>query len=137
MAIGWGRVREDSLGRASRVLMQVDLPVQSPYIRPSDCADQIYDPEKQFCAGYTLGGKDTCQGDRLFSKDCLVLIFDYSIVPSGGPLMSTYNQTWQIIGITSYGEGCARAHKPGELNICQKKKHLLFLSLFSRRLYSY
>ncbi len=32
---------------------------------------------------------------------------------SGGPLMSTYNQTWQIIGITSYGEGCARANKPG------------------------
>ncbi|CAF0794334.1 unnamed protein product [Adineta steineri] len=95
VAIGWGRVREDSFGRASNVLLQVELPVQSPYIRPSDCADQIYDPEKQFCAGFTQGGRDTCQGD------------------SGGPLMLTYNQTWQIIGITSYGEGCARAHKPG------------------------
>ncbi|CAF4384093.1 unnamed protein product, partial [Adineta steineri] len=51
VAIGWGRVREDSFGRASNVLLQVELPVQSPYIRPSDCADQIYDPEKQFCAG--------------------------------------------------------------------------------------
>ncbi|UJR14619.1 hypothetical protein I4U23_001613 [Adineta vaga] len=95
VAIGWGRIREDSLGRASRTLLQVDLPVQSPYIQPSDCADQIYDPEKQFCAGVPQGGKDTCQGD------------------SGGPLMLTYNRTWQIIGITSYGEGCARAHKPG------------------------
>ncbi|CAF4954544.1 unnamed protein product, partial [Rotaria sp. Silwood1] len=95
VAIGWGRIREGSLGRASNVLLQVELPIQSPYIRPSDCADQVYDPEKQFCAGITQGGKDTCQGD------------------SGGPLMLTYNHTWQIVGITSYGEGCARARKPG------------------------
>jgi hypothetical protein len=78
VAIGWGRVREDFLGRASKVLLQVDLPVQSPYIRPSDCANQVYDPEKQFCAGITQGGKDTCQGDRshrLFSS-CQIFIID-------------------------------------------------------------
>ncbi|CAF1203415.1 unnamed protein product [Rotaria sordida] len=73
VAIGWGRVREGSFGRASNVLLQVELPIQSSYIRPSDCADQVYDPEKQFCAGSTQGGKDTCQGN------------------SGGPLMLTYN----------------------------------------------
>jgi hypothetical protein len=67
VAIGWGLTRENSLVRASKVLLQVDLPVQSPYIRPSDCADQVHDPEKQFCAGITQGGKDTCQGDRFFS----------------------------------------------------------------------
>lgn len=36
-----------------------------------------------------------------------------SMTSSGGPLMLTYNRTWQIVGITSYGEGCARARKPG------------------------
>ncbi|CAF4107886.1 unnamed protein product [Rotaria sordida] len=53
LAIGWGRVREGSFGRASNILLQVELPIQSPYIRPSDCADQVYDPEKQYCAGFT------------------------------------------------------------------------------------
>jgi len=75
VAIGWGRVREDSLGRASETLLQVELPVQSPYIQPSDCADQIYDPEKQFCAGLPQGGKDTCQGDR-----CYYLFVSYKIL---------------------------------------------------------
>ena len=35
------------------------------------------------------------------------------LASSGGPLMLIYNRTWVIIGITSYGEGCARARKPG------------------------
>ena len=39
---------------------------------------------------------------------------------SGGPLMLIYNRTWQIIGITSYGEGCARAHRPGSFRIQSK-----------------
>lgn len=38
---------------------------------------------------------DTCQGD------------------SGGPLMFFSNSQWTIIGITSYGAGCALADYPG------------------------
>ncbi|CAF3996248.1 unnamed protein product [Rotaria magnacalcarata] len=55
VAIGWGRVKESALGRASKVLLQVELPILSPYIRLSDCTDQVYDPEKQFCAGFIQG----------------------------------------------------------------------------------
>ncbi|CAF1615602.1 unnamed protein product [Adineta ricciae] len=95
IALGWVRISKGSRDRGSTVLLQVDLSVQSPYIQSSDCADQIYDPEKQFYAGVTESGTDTCQGG------------------GGGLLMLTYNQTWQIVRITSYGEGCARAHKSG------------------------
>ncbi|CAF2906428.1 unnamed protein product [Rotaria sp. Silwood2] len=51
----------------------------------------------QICAGLLAGGRDTCQGD------------------SGGPLVYKPRRTdqWILIGITSYGYGCARYFYPG------------------------
>ena len=51
--------------------------------------------EKQICAGYDEGGKDTCQGD------------------SGGPLLVPFNDRWVQMGIVSYGNGCAKPRFPG------------------------
>ncbi|XP_061875855.1 acrosin-like [Colius striatus] len=49
------------------------------------------------CAGYPRGGIDTCQGD------------------SGGPLVcrAPHDNFFWLVGLTSWGKGCARPKQPG------------------------
>jgi secreted trypsin-like serine protease len=84
---GWGRTSEN--GRSSPILREARLPVMSD----SDCEDAYrkFDADQMMCAGYPEGGVDACQGD------------------SGGPLIAG----GALIGVVSWGEGCAREGKPG------------------------
>lgn len=84
---GWGRT--DERGTASDELRSAQVPLQTD----ETCSDvyRDYIPDEMVCAGYPEGGVDACQGD------------------SGGPLVTG----GKLIGIVSFGEGCARPNRPG------------------------
>ncbi|MNT55643.1 Trypsin [compost metagenome] len=75
-------------------LQKVDVPLVTTESCNISYKNEITD--RMMCAGFPEGGKDSCQGD------------------SGGPLVAktTDNQTY-LIGVVSWGTGCARAGKPG------------------------
>ncbi|CAL8129048.1 unnamed protein product [Orchesella dallaii] len=90
---GWGLADEKAKG-STRVLQKLDV----PYIKWPLCKKFFpkYLTDRMICAGFTEGVKDACSGD------------------SGGPLVHQLpnKQFWQV-GIVSWGDGCARAKKPG------------------------
>jgi trypsin len=88
---GWGTTREG--GNVSDTLLKADLPLVSAKNCDSAYPKEITD--RMICAGYEKGGKDSCQGD------------------SGGPLLSSVGKVRTLVGVVSWGEGCARAGKYG------------------------
>lgn len=106
--IGWGNTRFK--GDASPTLLQVSVPITNNAV----CIQSVTDPLKQVCAGFDKGGKDSCQGD------------------SGGPLIIELNDgTFELIGIVSFGSGCAQAGRPGE----KKQRTKIFSREFANRLH--
>ena len=90
---GWGATQEG--GITSRVLNYVRV----PYVSTTTCnAPLSYDGEindTMLCAGLSLGGADACQGD------------------SGGPLTFDSPSGTRLVGVVSWGEGCAQPLKFG------------------------
>ncbi|CAH0723565.1 unnamed protein product, partial [Brenthis ino] len=91
---GWGTTEEG--GSVSNVLREVSVPI----ISNAECRETAYKQritENMLCAGENEGGHDACQGD------------------SGGPLnvLNTKTEKYQLVGIVSWGEGCARPDRPG------------------------
>lgn len=98
---GWGHT--EYAGSPSPALMKVVLSIVSN----SQCNKYYYNNQRQLpdgirktmlCAGEKAGGKDACQGD------------------SGGPLQVARSDNpclFDIIGVTSFGKGCANANTAG------------------------
>uniref|UniRef100_A0A8C4V5F0 Uncharacterized protein n=1 Tax=Falco tinnunculus TaxID=100819 RepID=A0A8C4V5F0_FALTI len=88
---GWGVTH--TRGSTLRFLMKVQLPI----VNMETCqrsTDRLV-TDNMFCAGYHTAGADACKGD------------------SGGPFTVPYHNTWFLLGIVSWGEGCAERGKYG------------------------
>ncbi|MCA1673597.1 MAG: serine protease [Actinobacteria bacterium] len=85
--LGWGYTAEH--GPSSPVLRSAQIPL----ISDTDCTATYreFDSQVMVCASDPRGGVDACYGD------------------SGGPLVAD----GRLIGITSWGSGCARQGTPG------------------------
>ncbi|XP_010226075.1 PREDICTED: venom prothrombin activator nigrarin-D-like [Tinamus guttatus] len=88
---GWGATHER--GATMRFLMRVRVPVVSME-RCQRAMDRLV-TDNMFCAGYETQAEDACKGD------------------SGGPFAVPYHNTWFLLGVVSWGEGCAQQGKYG------------------------
>ena len=101
IATGWGATAEG--GSTSANLLGVELPLRADSVCEAEYGED-YDESVMLCAGGTgnlpADNRDTCQGD------------------SGGPLAIDTNpdpnvEFYELVGITSFGNGCGRPNTPG------------------------
>jgi hypothetical protein len=89
--LGLGLTKLD--GKRPKNLQYVDVQYIPNELCSNDYKDEIFDT--MLCAGVEGGGKDSCQGD------------------SGGPIVTMDGNIHNLVGIVSWGEGCARPNAPG------------------------
>ncbi|XP_067462973.1 vitamin K-dependent protein C [Thunnus thynnus] len=89
---GWGSDSLDS-NHYSSALNVIKVPLVSHSICTSQMSHNI--SENFLCAGILGQRKDTCKGD------------------SGGPMVTLYRDTWFLVGLVSWGEGCGMEDKLG------------------------
>jgi secreted trypsin-like serine protease len=90
---GWGATMEG--GGASHSLLKAVVPLADTATCNAGTAYGGRIKEGMMCAGYREGGVDSCQGD------------------SGGPLVWRTPDGPVLVGIVSWGDGCARKLKYG------------------------
>lgn len=89
---GWGKEDMDSKKYSSALNV-----IKIPLVDRSICAQQMSHniSDNVLCAGILGQSMDACEGD------------------SGGPMVTLYRDTWFLIGLVSWGEGCGRVDKLG------------------------
>jgi trypsin len=89
--MGFGNTKEE--GTNSKVLLSATIKA----VDTDECGNKLlggsYIPDTQFC-GYGDNGTDACQGD------------------SGGPVVISQNSLDVLVGLVSWGVGCARDSVP-------------------------
>ncbi len=94
VVMGWGATDPQNIRTSySSILLKATVPIVS-----NEVCNKYYNNEitnRMLCAGYEEGKIDACGGD------------------SGGPLVVSTNDSWQQIGIVSFGNGCAQPNSYG------------------------
>ncbi|CAK6979875.1 serine protease 27-like [Scomber scombrus] len=89
---GWGDIGSKTT-LSQQNLMEVEMPVVGN--RQCDCDyGQSSITGNMICAGFTAGGKDSCQLD------------------TGGPMVRKTGSVWVQAGVMSFGEGCSLRNFP-------------------------
>ncbi|XP_070328910.1 transmembrane protease serine 5 [Odocoileus virginianus] len=91
---GWGHT-DPSHSKSSDVLQDAVVPLLSAQLCNSPCVHSGALTPRMLCAGHLDGRADACQGD------------------SGGPLVCLDEGTWRLVGVVSWGHGCAEPSHPG------------------------
>nr|XP_051705133.1 transmembrane protease serine 5 [Oryctolagus cuniculus]XP_051705138.1 transmembrane protease serine 5 [Oryctolagus cuniculus] len=91
---GWGHT-DPSHAHNSDTLQDAVVPLLSSQLCNSSCMYSGALTPRMLCAGYLHGRADACQGD------------------SGGPLVCPDGHMWRLVGLVSWGRGCAEPNHPG------------------------
>ncbi|NXR16436.1 TMPS5 protease, partial [Cinclus mexicanus] len=91
---GWGYTTPGQ-AQVTGTLKEALVPLIGTRRCNSSCVYKGELTARMLCAGHLQGHVDACQGD------------------SGGPLVCWDGSTWRLVGIVSWGRGCAEPNHPG------------------------